>query len=77
MAIVMGLLQIQESFRNTRLRGKRVRTAQGSWCRGIIEPEPDGSESDTALRRSGFEKPIEQGRSFIGGSDFEPNRVGE
>jgi len=59
MAIVMGLLQIQESFRSTRFLGKRVRTAQGSWCHGTIEPEPFGSESSTASDRSGIDECVE------------------
>ena len=59
MAIVMGLLHIQESFRNTRFLGKRVRTAQGSWRHGTIEPEPRGSESSTASDRSGIDECVE------------------
>ena len=59
MAIVMGLLHIQESFRNTRFLGKRVRTAQGSWRHGTIELEPFGSESSTASDRSGIDECVE------------------
>lgn len=59
MAIVMGLLQIQESLRSTRFLGIRVRTAQGSWRPGTIELEPFGSESATALDRSGIDECVE------------------